>query len=149
MLAGARLGDDALLAHAPREQNLAEHIVDLMRAGVVELVALEIDLGAFALIRLLAHMFGDALGEIERARAPDIMLVQTLQLGVEGGVVLGLRIGLFEIEHERHQRLGDEAPAENAEAAVFVRAGAEGIGKRLVHGAQSLRREGDFLVVTY
>ena len=46
VLAGARLGDDARLAHAPRQQDLAEHVVDLVRAGVVELVALEIDLGA-------------------------------------------------------------------------------------------------------
>ena len=46
VLAGARLGDDALLAHAPGEQDLAEHVVDLVRAGVVELVALEVDLRA-------------------------------------------------------------------------------------------------------
>ena len=44
VLAGAGLGDDALLAHAPRQQDLAEHVVDLVRAGVVELLALEIDL---------------------------------------------------------------------------------------------------------
>ena len=55
MLAGSCFRDDALLAHAPREQNLAEHIVDLVRASVVELVALEIDLGAFALAGLCAQ----------------------------------------------------------------------------------------------
>ena len=44
--AGAGLGDDALFAHAPRQQDLAEHIVHLVRAGVIELLALEIDLGA-------------------------------------------------------------------------------------------------------
>ena len=48
MHAGAGLGDDALLAHAPRQQDLAEHIVHLVRAGVIELFALEIDLGAAA-----------------------------------------------------------------------------------------------------
>jgi len=53
MLAGARLRDDALLAHAPRQQNLPQHIVDLVRAGVVELVALEIDLGAEPIARLV------------------------------------------------------------------------------------------------
>ena len=66
VLAGAGLGDDARLAHAPREQDLAEHIVDLVRAGVVELLALEIDLRA-------AEMRGQPLGEIERARPADIM----------------------------------------------------------------------------
>ncbi len=36
MLAGAGLGDDAGLAHALDEQCLAERVVDLVRAGVVE-----------------------------------------------------------------------------------------------------------------
>jgi len=63
-------------------------------------------------------MLGDALGEIQRTRPPDVMLMQPLQLGVKGGIDLGSRIGLFEVEHQRHQGLGDEAAAENAEAAV-------------------------------
>ena len=46
MLAGAGLGDDARLAHAAGEQDLAEHVVDLVRAGVVQLLALEIDFRA-------------------------------------------------------------------------------------------------------
>ena len=57
VLAGAGLGDDAALAHAARQQDLAQHVVDLVRAGVVELVALEIELGA-------AEMPGQPLGEI-------------------------------------------------------------------------------------
>ena len=67
VLAGAGLGDDALLAHAPGQQDLAEHVVDLVRAGVVQVFALEVDLGA-------AAMLGEALGEIERAGPADIML---------------------------------------------------------------------------
>ena len=43
VLAGAGLGDDARLAHALREQRLAERVVDLVRAGVVEVFALEVD----------------------------------------------------------------------------------------------------------
>ena len=46
--AGAGLGDHAFLSHAPRQKDLAEHVVDLVRAGVVELLALEIDFGAAA-----------------------------------------------------------------------------------------------------
>ena len=46
VLAGAGLGDDARLAHAAGEQDLTEAVVDLVRAGVVELFALEIDLCA-------------------------------------------------------------------------------------------------------
>ena len=59
VLAGAGLGDDAALAHALGEQDLAEAIVDLVRAGVVEILALEIDFRA-------AEMAGQPFGEIER-----------------------------------------------------------------------------------
>ena len=76
MLAGAGFGDDPLLAHAAGEQDLAEHVVDLVRAGVVELVALEIDLRS-------AEPFGQTLGEIEWARAPDVMFEQMVELGLE------------------------------------------------------------------
>ena len=48
VLARAGLGDDPRLAHADREQDLADAVVDLVRAGVVELVALEPDLRAHA-----------------------------------------------------------------------------------------------------
>ncbi|BFO20673.1 hypothetical protein SHKM778_70610 [Streptomyces sp. KM77-8] len=43
VLAGAGLGDDAGLAHALGEQGLAEHVVDLVGAGVVQVLALEED----------------------------------------------------------------------------------------------------------
>ena len=44
--AGAGLGDDARLAHAARQHDLAEHVVHLVRAGVVEVLALEVDFRA-------------------------------------------------------------------------------------------------------
>ena len=43
VLAGARLGDDPPLAHPLGEQCLTERVVDLVRAGVVEVLALEVD----------------------------------------------------------------------------------------------------------
>ena len=121
MLARARLGDDPRLAHAAGEQDLAEHVVDLVRAGVVQLVALEIDLRP-------AEALGEPLGEIERARPPDIVLQEVVQLGVEGRVGLRLRVGLLELEDQRHQRLGDEPAAVDAEPAALVRPLAEGVG---------------------
>ncbi len=54
MLPGAGLGDDALRAHAPRQQGLAQRVVDLVRAGVRQVFALEPDLRAPAL-REIAH----------------------------------------------------------------------------------------------
>ena len=91
MLARAGLGDDAGLAHAPREQDLAQAIVDLVRAGVIEVFALEIDFRA-------AEMLGQALGEIERAFAADIMRQQPVQFGLEGRILLGRLIGLLQID---------------------------------------------------
>ena len=118
MLAGAGLGDDALLAHAARDHDLAEHVVDLVRAGVIQLLALEIDLCA-------AEMLGQPLGEIKRRRPADIVLEIAVHLGLERRIGLGVGIGLFQIEDQRHQRLGDEASAENAEMPALVGAGAE------------------------
>jgi hypothetical protein len=46
VLARAGLGDDPGLAHALGQQDLAHAVVDLVRAGVVQLLALEIDLRA-------------------------------------------------------------------------------------------------------
>ena len=43
VLAGAGLGDDAPLAHARGEQRLAERVVDLVRAGVRQILALQED----------------------------------------------------------------------------------------------------------
>jgi hypothetical protein len=41
VLAGARLGDEALLAHAHGEEGLTQDVVDLVRPGVVEIFPLE------------------------------------------------------------------------------------------------------------
>jgi hypothetical protein len=63
VLAGAGLGDDPGLAHPLGQQDLAHAVVDLVRAGVVQLLALQIDLRA-------AEVLGQARGEIERAGRP-------------------------------------------------------------------------------
>ena len=65
VLAGAGLGDDPRLAHALGEQRLAERVVELVRAGVQQVLALEPDRAAGD----LAH----ALGEIERRRPPGVV----------------------------------------------------------------------------
>ena len=65
VLAGARLGDDPLLAEAEREEALADGVVDLVRAGEGELLALQPDLRAAALL-------GQALREVQRRRPADV-----------------------------------------------------------------------------
>src|SRR5690554_3725520 len=56
------------------------------------------------------------------------MRVEALQLGLECRIVPGVVIGLLELEDQRHQRLGHEAPAEQAEEAVLVRPHAIAVG---------------------
>jgi hypothetical protein len=78
VLARAGLGDHARLAHVLREQALAEHVVDLVRARVGEVLALESDLGA-------AEVCGHPLREEQRRRAPRIAREQILELGANSG----------------------------------------------------------------
>ena len=67
VLAGAGLGDDAPLAHAHREQRLAERVVDLVRAGVRQVLALQEDARAAARLR-------QPRGFVERRRPADVVL---------------------------------------------------------------------------
>ena len=78
VLAGAGLGDDAALAHALGQQRLAEDVVDLVRAGVAEVLALEQDRRAAALAQ--------PGGVVERRGAAGVVGEQARELGLEGRV---------------------------------------------------------------
>ena len=86
VLPGAGLGDDARLAHALREQDLAERVVDLVRAGVAQVLALQVDARAAELAR-------QALGEVERRRPADVVLELALELGRNAGSSRALSYG--------------------------------------------------------
>jgi hypothetical protein len=126
--AGASLGDDARLAHAARQHDLAQHIVHLVSAGVIEVLALEVDFraerGGFA----FAAIFGQALGKIERRGAAHIVGEMEFHLAAEGGIGFGLRVGLLQLEDQRHQGLGHEPAPIDAEMPALVGTGAEGVG---------------------
>ena len=85
MLPGAGLRDHARFAHSLCEQRLADGVVDLVRAGVIQVFALQIDLRA-------AEQFGPALRVINRARPTDEVLQFTLKFGDEIGIMLILQI---------------------------------------------------------
>ena len=120
VLARAGFRDDPGLAHADRQQDLADAVVDLVRAGVIQLIALEPDLGA-------AQFFGQTRCEIERAGPADVVLQQVVELSLEGRVLPGRIVLSLEIENQRHQRFGDITAAKLAEMASLVRLVAEGI----------------------
>ena len=108
VLAGAGFGNDALLAHAPREQCLAKAVVDLVRAGVVEIFALEPDLRA-------AKLVGPAPGMVDRGRAPDEVLELVMKLGEEFGIVAIPVVGQAQFIDRLHQGFSDEDTAKLAE----------------------------------
>jgi hypothetical protein len=89
VLAGAGFGDDARLAHAPGEHGLADAVVNLVGAGVVEVLALEVDLRA-------AEHLRPAPGVVDRRRAADEMLQLVFVLGTERRIGLRCGVGLLQ-----------------------------------------------------
>ena len=119
VLAGTGFGDHAVFAHPPGQQHLAERVVDLVRAGVIEILALEVDLGA-------AGMLAETLGMIEGRRTPHVMLPQVGQLGVEarigtGSIVLDRQ--LVERGGERLRHVSAAVIAKTAFCVGYVAAG--------------------------
>mmetsp|Transcript_154688 Transcript_154688/g.494651 ORF Transcript_154688/g.494651 Transcript_154688/m.494651 type:complete len:595 (+) Transcript_154688:438-2222(+) len=140
VLAGARLGNDALLAQLLREQRLAQGVVDLVRAGVCELLTLKPELGAAEFLR-------EVLREVEGCGAADELRAQAGDLFHEGGVVLRLVPGDAQLLVRLHERLGDVAAAELAAevpSAVALRRGVHALllggGRSLIVGPDALQR---------
>src|ERR1700683_4757908 len=131
----AGLCDNAFLSHALREQNLPEHIVDLVRTGVIELFALEINLGAAARKAggRLPAICGQPLGEIEGRRPPDIVREIAVHLLLKLRVGFGSEVSLLQLQNQRHQRFSDKAAAVKPEMPVIVRPGAKRIGSGDIH----------------
>ena len=104
VLARARLGDDPVLAQAAREDCLAERVVQLVRAGVEEVLALEVE----PLLR------GEPLGAGQRSRAAGVVASELVQLG--GVALVGERLlpGRRQLVERGDQRLRDVAAAVGA-----------------------------------
>ena len=108
--ARAGLGDDPRLAHALGQQRLAERVVDLVRAGVVEVLALEVD--------GVADLVGQPLREVQRRRAADVVVEQRVELGAVARVVAGGEPRRLELDQRGHERLRDVLAAVGAEAVL-------------------------------
>src|SRR6185312_3848092 len=114
MLPGAGLRDDAALAHAFREQRLAETVVDLMRAGMEQVFALDVDLRA-------AKLFAQPPRGVERGGAAGILREQEFQLGMERRVLLRFEISVLQLFERRHQHFRNVASAIGTEVAAGIR----------------------------
>ena len=131
VLTGAGFGDDALRAELLREQHLADGVVDLVRAGVREVFALQ------------PHLRAPALRQRARVRQRRRPADPAAQLGVKfvAGTSriaqIAIDAGLQAIER-RHERLGHVAAAERPEAAARV-----GIRALQDAGEQRLRIDRD------
>ena len=114
VLARAGLGEDLALAHALREQTLRDRVVDLVRAGVREILAFDVDLRA-----------AEALASgARRSTAPSAArrsAQQMVELEPERLVVAGLVERGRQLVERHHQRLRHVAPAVRAEVTKCVR----------------------------
>ena len=101
VLARAGLGDDPSLAEPAREDDLAEGVVDLVGARVVQVLALE--------VQPLAGR--EPLGEGDGGWAPDVRASELVELRAERRVVLRLLPGGGQLVERRDQGLRDVPPA--------------------------------------
>ena len=113
MLASARLGDDPVLVHRPRDQRLAECIVDLVGARVGQVFALEPDAGTAAAV-------AQPLRLIERGGTPHIIVQQRRQLRLPGRIHFQPSASLFQLMQWPDQCLGYKAPAIGAVIASRI-----------------------------
>ena len=128
MLAGPGLGDDPGLAEPPGQERLAERVVDLVRAGVGEVLALQVEAqardraaygvarptAAWRAARLVRHRVGQAIGTIERRRTPGEPCEEVAELGPEDRVLAERVVRGLEPLERGHQRLGHVAATEVA-----------------------------------
>jgi hypothetical protein len=115
VLAGAGLGDDPLLAHPLGEQRLAERVVDLVRAGVQEVLALE--------PHLAPGRLAEPLGEVQRRRPADVVAQEPVELALERLVAARLDPRRLELAERGHERLGDVLASVRAVAVLDPRLG--------------------------
>jgi hypothetical protein len=114
VLAGAGFGDHAALAHALGEQRLPEGVVDLVGAGVREVLALEEDAGPPERLRQTPRL-------VKRGRAPDVVPQQTGQGLAESGIAAGGEIRPLQFFDRRDKCLRHEPAAVDAVIAACVR----------------------------
>ena len=113
MLARAGLGDHPPLAHPLGEERLAEDVVDLVGAGVTEVLALQVDPGA-------AGLLAEARREVERGGPPGVVPEEPGEARLERGVAPRPGVRALELDERGHERLGHEAAAEPAEVPLRV-----------------------------
>jgi hypothetical protein len=112
VLSGARLRDDSLFSHAAREEHLSHGVVDLVRAGVIEVLSLEPD--------WRSDVFRKSRRVAQCRWATDVRREHLLQLGDESRVDARGVIRLLEIVDGRYERFRNIPSAEHTESVVLL-----------------------------
>src|SRR5205823_11891487 len=118
------LGDDPALSHPRGKQHLGERVVQLVGAGVAEVLALEVE--AIDAERRLKRARA-----VERRRPAHVASEQVVQLGAEPWLLAQSRVGVGELVERADHRFRHVAPAEGPEAGRWYPDG------RLPHRARS------------
>src|SRR5712692_1793606 len=125
VLTGAGFRDDAWLAHAHGEQALAQAVIDLVRAGVKQVFALQKDAWA-------AEVSRQARRKLQRRGTPGEIPQQVFQLVAEGSVRARLAVSALELFEGRHQCFRHITPAVRTEAAAGIGPGLRGGAHRFL-----------------
>src|SRR5690242_5906569 len=110
VLARAGFRNDARLAHLHSQKTLANGVIDFVRAGVEQVLALEVDARA-------AELFREARSKLQRRGAAGKVFQQILKAGLERRVGFCEFVGALELKQRHHQRFGNVAAAVRAEAS--------------------------------
>ncbi len=114
VLARARFRDDAALAHAHGQQALPNAVVDFVRAGVKQVLALDVDTRP-------AEMLRKPRSKLQRRGAPGKIFEQIVEFSLEARVFARFLVCVLEFLERRHERLRNVAASVRTKAALRVR----------------------------
>src|SRR5205807_320445 len=107
-------------AHALGQQGLADAVVDLVGAGVIEIFTLEVDASATGVV-------GQSFRVVKVGGPADVFLEIVLEQPLKFRVAACFRIFFGELAQRLHERFRDVAAAVGTEPAVNIgNAGCEG-----------------------
>ena len=131
VLTSARFSDNALFSHAACQNDLAQHVVNFMRASVVQLVTLHVHFGT-------TKVFGQALSMIQWAWTANIVLPQKIHLCPKTVVRFRLFVFFLKAKDQWHQGFRDETSTEITKPSLLIRSSHKRIEK-VVHLSAPLR----------
>ncbi len=118
VLAGAGLGDHLGLAHEPGKQCLAQTVIDFVCPGVIQVLALQVNLRA-------TELLGEAPSMEDRARPAHVVGEQGCQFLLEILALADLFVGQVDVVHRLLEVRRHQLATVGAEVAVGVGHGSE------------------------